>query len=74
MAKAANDYDNPMDRFDPTTQVAILWSIEDVLQVRPDLTNELALAVLQHAVRKHDANEGINWVVLKCHADILYPA
>ena len=50
-------------------QVAIVWCIEDVQAVRPDLTNEQAWEVLKLAERYHDANIGINWDVLSCHAD-----
>ena len=71
---ATDIFDNPMDRFDPVTQIAVLWGIDDVLCERPDLTAEQAVAVLKQAKSKHDANEGINWTVLKCHADMLYPA
>lgn len=64
--------DNPLLRFNPKRQVAILWGIEDVQSVRPDLTDEEALDVLQTARRKHDANEGINWDVLRIHASYAY--
>lgn len=61
--------DNPLLRFDPKRQVAILWSIEDVQAVRPDLTDDEAMEVLQVARRKHDAEEGITWATLGAHAD-----
>jgi hypothetical protein len=52
-------------------QIAAIWSIEDVQEVRPDLTEEQCWEVLQ-AVRDHDATIGINWEVLSCHAEMLF--
>jgi hypothetical protein len=54
-------------------QISIIWSTEDVLEVRPDLSEEQADNVLDSAERHHDANEGINWIVLETIADIMYP-
>ncbi len=53
--------------------IEISWGYEDVLEVAPHLNKEQAINVLHYAKRKHDANEGINWTVLECFADILYP-
>jgi hypothetical protein len=53
-------------------QIASIWHIEDVQSVRPDLTDGQAWKVLQSARRNHDANTGINWDVLECHADMLF--
>jgi hypothetical protein len=53
-------------------QIAVVWSIEDVHQVRPDLTDDQCWEVLERASRKHDAGIGITWDVLKCHADDLF--
>lgn len=50
-----------MDRFDPKTQIAITWSVYDVLSKRPDLTLSEALDVLHQCKRKHDAEVGITW-------------
>jgi hypothetical protein len=53
-------------------QIALIWCIQDVLAVRPDLSAEQAWDVLQAAERRHDATIGINWDVLACHAWLLY--
>jgi hypothetical protein len=53
-------------------QIAAGWSIEDVQEIRPDLTDEQAWEVLQAVERNHDATIGINWDVLDYHADELY--
>ena len=50
-------------------QIAAVWSIEDVQEIRPDLTDEQAWDVLQAVHRHHDAALGINWDVLDYHAD-----
>jgi hypothetical protein len=53
-------------------QIAAIWSIQDVQEVRPDLTEEQCWEVLQATRRYHDATIGINWDVLGCHADLLF--
>ena len=39
--------------------------------MRPDLRREQAWHVLQAVQRHYDAAVGINWDVLRCHADFL---
>jgi len=53
-------------------QIALIWGIEDVQEVRPDLTDEQAWQVLQNADRNRDATLGINWDTLECHAEMLF--
>jgi len=53
-------------------QIAPIWSVEDVQSVRPDLTDDQAWEVLQYAERRHDAEIGINWEVLSCHAELVH--
>jgi hypothetical protein len=53
-------------------QIAAIWSIEDVQEVRPDLTEGQCWEVLEATWRYHDATIGINWDVLGCHADLLF--
>lgn len=54
-------------------EVAIIWSADDVLTFRKDLTPEQALEVLERAKHKHDAEIGINWDVLGFHAGWMFP-
>jgi len=53
--------------------IEIIWDIDDVLEVRPDLTKEQARLVLHEVGRRHDANYGISWEFIQCIAYILYP-
>ncbi len=53
-------------------EIAVGWSVEDVQEIRPDLTAEQAWEVLQAAERGHDATVGINWEVLECYAEHLF--
>ena len=55
-------------------KISIVWSVDDVKCVRPDLTKEQCCEVLVCAEHYHDASVGISWVVLETHADTLYPA
>lgn len=53
--------------------ISIIWTVEDVQAVRPDLSEDQALEVLQCAEDKHDAEIGINWTVLQILADTMFP-
>ena len=53
--------------------IEIIWDIDDVLEVRPDLTKEQAREVLHALRRYHDANSGINWDVIYWTAHEIYP-
>jgi hypothetical protein len=55
-------------------QVAIVWSIEDVQGVRPDLNADQAWEVLQDCRDKHDSEWGFTWTFIKDVADDLFPA
>jgi hypothetical protein len=50
-------------------QIAEVWSVEDVLSVRPGLTAEQSWDALQRVKRSFDAGIGINWEVLQIAAD-----
>lgn len=49
------------------------WCADDILSIRPDLTEDEAEEVLGFAAKQHDCNIGITWDVLETHADWLYP-
>lgn len=53
-------------------QIAVIWSVEDVQEVRPDLSANQAWSVLQVAAEGHNATTGINWDILESHAELLY--
>ena len=53
-------------------EIAIVWCLDDVKEVRPDLNNNQCWQVLQHAQRHHDATVGISWEVLDIVAGILF--
>ena len=55
-------------------QIAFIWSIGDVQQVRPDLTDVQAWEVLQEVERIHDAEIGINWECIEIVAADLFPS
>ena len=54
-------------------EINITWSIEDVLEVRPDLTDEQAMEVLEQVENNHDADVGVSWETLEMWADSLFP-
>ena len=49
------------------------WNVDDVGVHRPDLTEDKACKVLEFISRKFDAEIGINWDVIDCAADYLFP-
>jgi hypothetical protein len=53
-------------------QIAIVWSVADVRDVRPDLTDDQCWDVLQTAANQHDALVGLSWDTLRCVADDLF--
>lgn len=55
------------------SKLVIEWCAEDVLQVRPDLDKKRALEVLRSVDHYHDASIGVNWNILKLHADDIFP-
>jgi hypothetical protein len=54
-------------------KIAVIWCIEDVRGLRPDLSDEQAWEVLQQVRDIHDADWGINWTTLEQVADDLFP-
>mgnify|MGYP001038412282 FL=1 len=49
------------------------WSVDDVLNQRPDLTEEQSCEVLALIAHNFDANIGINWDVIDSAAEYLFP-
>lgn len=54
-------------------QIAHIWGVEDVQEVRPNLDKAQAWKVLQEVDRCKDASLGITWDTLTCAAECLYP-
>jgi len=54
-------------------KIAVVWTIEDVQEIRSDLDDEQAWRVLQACDGNHDANVGINWNVLEEYAELFFP-
>ena len=54
-------------------QVAVIWSTDDVQDIRPDLTDDQAWRVLQNCRRVHDCEVGFSWLLIETVADDLFP-
>jgi len=54
-------------------EIAIIWSVEDVMQECNWLSKDEALDVLHDLKHNHDANIGINWEVVYHKAQCMYP-
>lgn len=53
-------------------EIALIWCIEDVQVVRPDLSEDQAWEVLQVVQRRHDATLGVTWDTLEWVAQDLF--
>jgi hypothetical protein len=53
-------------------EIALIWEIADVQQVRPDLSDDQCWEVLQQVFHEHDADLGVSWTTLLCKADELF--
>lgn len=53
-------------------QIALIWSMEDVQEIRPELSDEQACEVLDRVERKHDATLGVTWDTLEWTAEDLF--
>ena len=56
-----------------TGRIAIFWGIDDIKAIRSDLTDDQCMQVLHACDQRHDAETGINWLVLEIRADDLFP-
>jgi hypothetical protein len=54
------------------SQIAIIWNIEDVKSIRPDLNEDQCWEVLESAKSNHDANDGISWITFEIIAQMLF--
>jgi len=54
-------------------EIAIIWSVEDVMMECDWLTKDQALEVLHSIDHNHDATIGINWEVIHYNAEWMYP-
>ena len=59
--------------FDQSRQIAIIWDIEDVQDIRPDLSDTQAMEVLLEVEHRHDSSIGISWDTLDIWAQELFP-
>jgi hypothetical protein len=62
-----------MNDFNPERQIAIIWDVEDVQMLRPDLDDYQAMTVLDAVQNGHDANIGVNWDLIQFWIDNIYP-
>lgn len=53
-------------------QIAAIWGIEDVELIRPDLSDDQRWEVLQGVAMLHDADSGIDWMMIEQVADDLF--
>jgi len=59
--------------YDDTNSIVVIWEIDDIKILRPDLTDDECMEVLDYTERKHDASLGVSWDTLEWNADYLFP-
>jgi hypothetical protein len=52
--------------------VAVIWSTEDVQNVRPDLDDDQAWDVLQECRDRHDCEFGFTWTLIEVVANEMF--
>lgn len=55
-------------------EINISWSIEDILNVRSDLSIDQCKEILNLIKKQHDATVGITWECISDIAEYLYPS
>jgi predicted P-loop ATPase len=53
-------------------QIAIIWSIEDVKEKRPDLDEDQCWEVLKRCEKVHNYNYGFTWHLIESVAEFLF--
>ena len=53
-------------------QIAAIWGIEDVQEIRCDLDEDQCWDVLKQCEKQHDCNYGITWDLIECVAQYLF--
>ena len=54
-------------------RVAVIWSIEDVRSLRPDLDDDQAMDVLEACIDQHDCEYGFTWTFIEDMSYALFP-
>lgn len=62
-----------LEEKEKVSTIQISWHIEDIKSVRHDLDEQQCAEVLGELKHNHDASIGINWDVIECVSDYLYP-
>ena len=58
---------------DDSNSIAIIWCVDDVKNIRTDLSDDECMEVLSYQDRKHDASMGVSWDTLEWCANYLFP-
>lgn len=61
---------NPLNEID---HISIVWTVNDITDAHPHLTDEQAADVLDEVQHRHDAAIGINWTVIDTIVSMKYP-
>lgn len=73
MWEAAKEYVLQDEVLSVENSVSIIWTVDDVMYEREDLSESQAREVLKAVKRNHDAEIGVNWDVIRTHADEMFP-
>ena len=54
-------------------EIAVIWSADDVREIRPDLTPAQSWKVLQECKNVHNCHSGCTWDFIESVAEDLFP-
>jgi hypothetical protein len=74
MTKSKHSRIDIQELLEQRRQVAVIWCLEDVQAIRPDLNDDQAWKVLQECERSHDCEVGFTWLLIELTADDLFPS
>ena len=52
---------------DDSNSIAIIWCVDDVKNIRTDLSDDECLEVLRYQDKTHDASMGVSWDLSLIH-------
>lgn len=64
---------DPNYKVSTDSAITLIWTVSDVLSLRPDLTMKDAMEVLSYVKGRYNPNRGVTWTTVKTMADYMFP-
>jgi hypothetical protein len=66
-------YDTIRKLLEPRREIAIIWGVGNVKEIRPDLTDDQAWDILQQCYYQHNHEDGITYDIIANWAEFYFP-